>query len=171
MRVIEGSDVPIGTVGTVTKVLENTLQIEFSGYGFRELFKYVVEPCKTKQEIIEEMFSEPCQDTCQSPINTLAEEIHQNAVAHGWYAENRTFGDVIALCHSELSEALEAYRKDDDMFYMEIDKPEGIAVEMVDCVIRIFDYLAGKNVDIERILKLKHEYNKNRPYRHGNKKL
>ena len=29
---------------------------------------------------------------------------------HGWWDEPRTFGDCIALVHSELSEALEANR-------------------------------------------------------------
>ena len=104
-------------------------------------------------------------------LNAAAFCIHMNAVKHGWYDEPRTFGDVIALCHSELSEALEAHRKGEEMFYMETEKPEGVAVEMVDCVIRILDYLASQHVDIERIIALKHEYNVGRPYRHGGKLL
>ena len=43
-------------------------------------------------------------------LNRLAAEVHQNAVEHGWWDGPPTFGDIIALCHSELSEALEAYR-------------------------------------------------------------
>ena len=32
-------------------------------------------------------------------LNELAKDIHENAVAHGWWdGEGRTFGDVIALC-------------------------------------------------------------------------
>lgn len=104
-------------------------------------------------------------------LNSAAYHIHKNAIEHGWYDEPRTFGDVIALCHSELSEALEAHRKRESDFYMETEKPEGVAVEMIDCVIRIFDYLASKNIDIERIITLKHEYNAGRPYRHGGKLL
>ncbi|WP_171804955.1 hypothetical protein [Mahella australiensis] len=37
-------------------------------------------------------------------ITELVQEIHTNAKKHGWWDEDRSFGDVIALCHSELSE-------------------------------------------------------------------
>ena len=50
------------------------------------------------------------------------------------------------------------------------NKPEGIAVEMVDCIIGILDYLQYRNVDIEAVLRNKHEYNVTRPYRHGGKR-
>lgn len=102
-------------------------------------------------------------------INDFANEVHDNAVAHGWWEEKRPFGEIIALCHSELSEALEAYRNREDMVWMNGDKPDGIAVEMCDCIIRILDYLAEEEVDIEYVLKLKHEYNKSREYKHGGK--
>ena len=48
-------------------------------------------------------------------------------------------------------------------------KPEGIAVEMIDCIIRILDWCAKEGVDVDAILTAKHEYNKTRPYRHGGK--
>lgn len=102
-------------------------------------------------------------------INDIAKDIHENAVKHGWWDEERSFGDIIALCHSELSEAIEAYRKGEKMVWDNNGKPDGMAVEMIDCVIRIFDFLAKENVDIEKILWAKHNYNKNRLYRHGNK--
>ena len=50
-------------------------------------------------------------------------------------------------------------------------KPEGIATEMIDCIIRILDWCGKENLDVDKLLELKHVYNKTRPYRHGGKAL
>lgn len=130
-------------------------------------------------------------------LNEWSEEIHSVAVAHGWWEKAPSFGEVIALCHSELSEALEEHRNgrpiqykacgmdnspcDGDACVMYsigacsadglLDKPEGIAVEMADCLIRILDWCGHAGIDIEAVVALKNEYNKTRPYRHGGKVL
>lgn len=104
-------------------------------------------------------------------LNELAKDVHNNAVEHGWWETDRGFGEVIALCHSELSEALEEYRNGKPFVYAMDGKPEGIAVELADCIIRILDYCGKEGIDIEEILKDKHEYNKTRPYRHGGKAM
>lgn len=74
----------------------------------------------------------------------------------------RNRGELIALIHSELSEALEGERKnlmDDKLTHHKM-----ACVEMVDAVIRIFDYMAGiyPEVDIDQIFLEKMEYNANR---------
>ena len=104
-------------------------------------------------------------------INEMAQDIHDNAIRHGWWDGERAFGEIVALCHSELSEALEAYRNREPLVWLNGDKPDGVAVEMVDCIIRILDYLAQEEVDIEYILAIKHEYNQKREYKHGGKRI
>jgi len=49
-------------------------------------------------------------------------------------------------------------------------QPEGIAIELADCVLRILDYCAYADIDLENALVLKHTYNQGREYRHGGKK-
>jgi hypothetical protein len=116
-------------------------------------------------------------------LNQLAKEIHSVAIEHGWWDEPRRFGEIIALCHSELSEALEEYRNGmpnvyyrckvnieegyegketiaDGSGYCNIpceecsdrcEKPEGIAVELADCIIRILDYYGHESIDADKL--------------------
>ena len=113
-------------------------------------------------------------------LSMVQKIIHQISISKGWYEKNdkRTFGDIIALLHCEISEAMEEYRKGvppDVIYYLEDSrgylKPEGIAVEFADVLIRLLDTAAHHEIPLTQALFEKIEYNKTRPWRHGDKKI
>lgn len=106
-------------------------------------------------------------------IKDLQTKIHKNSVEHGWWEDKeRNFGELISLCHSELSEALEEARKGKEItetYYSDGGKPEGVPSELADVIIRILDMCEHYGIDMEAMLNEKHEFNKSRPYKHGKK--
>jgi NTP pyrophosphatase (non-canonical NTP hydrolase) len=101
-------------------------------------------------------------------INSLTKKAHQNAIAHGWWEEERSFGELIALMHSELSEALEYDRKGNGQSD-HIPEFTGVEEELADVVIRIFDYCGRKNLRLGEAVIAKMKFNESRPYKHGKK--
>lgn len=93
-------------------------------------------------------------------INQLCQEAFETAKSKGWHDEPRETGTLLALIHSEVSEALEADRKGDQ---------EGFEEELADVVIRILDLCGSRNIDLEDAILTKMERNKGRSYKHGNK--
>jgi len=78
--------------------------------------------------------------------------------------------ETLALIHSEISEALEAYRelRDDWMYHVdENGKPEGFSIELADAVIRIADLCGALGIDLEKAIEEKQAYNATRPHKHG----
>jgi NTP pyrophosphatase (non-canonical NTP hydrolase) len=105
-------------------------------------------------------------------ISILVDRAYENARNKGFYDTPVDFGTRIALMHEELSEALAEYRNHQpyDLVYTdEKGKPEGIPIELADCVIRIFDAAGYYKIDLQAAILRKMAYNSTRPYRHGSK--
>jgi NTP pyrophosphatase (non-canonical NTP hydrolase) len=96
-------------------------------------------------------------------INELCKEIHASNVKAGWWdaADNALVVPTkLALVHSELSEALESHRKNtkDD----KLPQYDGIAVELADAVIRIFDLAGFLGIPLGTIMAEKEAFNAKR---------
>lgn len=124
-----------------------------------------------------------CYDKAYDYVNTVTftqaiSESYTNAREKGFHDIGQSFGDKLMLAVSELAEALEEYRNGCglDQIYFVLDKdgrpkPEGVPVEIADCLIRLFDNCGYYEIPIIQAYTLKTAYNKTRPHLHGGKKL
>ena len=97
-------------------------------------------------------------DTKELSLREWGELCHKIAVEKGFWDEKRNIGEALMLIVTELAEAMEAHRVQDDDNFRE---------EIADAFIRLFDLCGGLKIDIQKEIEKKSEKNKNRPYRHG----
>lgn len=93
--------------------------------------------------------------------------VRRTASNAGWYNDPKTgepvernFGEVVALMHGELSEALEADRK--NLMDDKLPHRRGVEVEFADCIIRILDTAAAMGLDVAGALIEKNRFNQQR---------
>ena len=105
-------------------------------------------------------------------LNDYARQCDEIAEASGWNDPPATFPEFCALVHSEVSEAFEEFRNGHSVTASWGEgKPEGIPIELVDILIRVFHYAAYNGIDLEDAYRTKTAYNRTRSSRHGGKRL
>lgn len=90
-------------------------------------------------------------------LKDFIQAVHENAKEKGFWDTPREFGTLMALIHSEVSEALEADR----------NKEDNIGEELADIVIRVCDVAGYYEIDLEAELTKKMTYNIMRKHKHG----
>lgn len=98
-------------------------------------------------------------------LNELASTVHAANIK--WWQNidtgepiKRNKGELLALIHSEISEALEGERK--DLMDDKLPHRKMAEVELADAIIRIMDYCAGFGYDLQGAFDEKMAYNAKR---------
>jgi len=123
-------------------------------------------------------------------LNKFAKEIFEANKEKGFDVSKENIGQTLMLIVSELSEALEADRKNKhaltrnittfesdhnekwerpshDAFSFESNIKDTFEDEIADTFIRLFDLVGAFTIDIEKHIDLKLKYNSLREYKHG----
>lgn len=102
-------------------------------------------------------------------LKQLGQEINEINREKGWqvcttedWQDTYKIPGVLALIHSEVSEALEAFRKGDQ---------ENFAEELADVLIRVLDCASGLGLDLDAEVAQKIEANRRREFKHGGKRI
>jgi NTP pyrophosphatase (non-canonical NTP hydrolase) len=102
-------------------------------------------------------------------INAFSNFCHGNNVEAGWWTDiatgesligKRNVGELLCLVHSEISEAMEGYRK--NLMDDKLPHRKMIEVELADAIIRIFDLAGSMDLDLGGAFVEKIAYNKKR---------
>lgn len=108
-------------------------------------------------------------------IRQWQREVHRLAREKGWWPDDgapittESILAKLALVHSEVSESVEAARVGELEMHVKDGKPEGMAVELADAVIRILDLCEALDLDLHGAIENKHSFNRTRSHRHGGK--
>lgn len=118
-----------------------------------------------KINLTEDVLNSPLSESIyDDDINTLAAVVHRLNNHAGWWHDietgeplERNVGELLCLMHSELSEAMEADRK--DLMDDKLPHRKGLEVELADLMIRVLDVAGASGMDIGGAIVEKLEYN------------
>lgn len=97
---------------------------------------------------------------------TVQQYVNRTAREKGWWDDDRSDGEAIALIHAELSEMLEALRSGNPVS-TKIPMNTCVEEEAADVVIRLMDLAQQRGWNIAGAIINKLEYNDTREYKHG----
>lgn len=92
-------------------------------------------------------------------LNVKMREVREMADAKGFSSDHARIWEMLALIHTEISEATDAYKKGQPM-----DK---IGEELIDAIIRILHLLSALDLDAEELFQHKMGINWSRPHKFG----
>ena len=116
----------------------------------------------------EQLLSMTHEEHIITALESLASDVHEIAKDKGWWEKDRNNGELIALMHSELSEALEALRHGNPPSD-HIPEFSGVEEEFADVIIRILDMSRARNYRIGEAIIAKMAFNDGRAHKHGGK--
>lgn len=118
---------------------------------------------KTREE-------QPASKTFVESFDSLSRHVYHMAKSKGWWDEPREDGVLIALMHSELSEALEGLRQGNPASE-HISEFTALEEELGDVIIRIMDMAAHKKLRLGDAIIRKIAFNATREHKHGGKRF
>jgi len=95
----------------------------------------------------------------QVGLNAKMAEVRALCDAKGFSTEPSRIWEMLALIHSEISEASDCYKKGQPL--------EAVGEELIDAIIRILHLLSALGLDAEKLYQEKMAQNWERPYRYG----
>ena len=92
-------------------------------------------------------------------LNIKMRQVRELADAKGFSSRPERVWEMLALIHTEVSEATDAYKKGEPI--------EKVGEELIDTIIRILHLLSALDLDAEELFERKMEVNWSRPHKYG----